>query len=287
MQKPAKMDEEVFEGEEVSALPAIRSEDRSEIDLRIQTAHKFPRNITTFRQQALTMATMDEETAESCYYQLPRGGKVIEGPGIRLAEIVNSAWGNMDCCAWVHEVQDHWVVARAYAHDLEKNVRVSFEVRRRITDKYGKRYNEDMILVTANAACAIALRNAIFRVVPKAYVDSIMASAKKVAIGDASTLATRRAKALTFFNSLNVTNERILAFLKKPGLDDIDLKDLEALTGLKTAIKEGSTTVEEVFPVAPAPGAAAGEAPAANKTEATLNKLKATKGTEAAQPPQA
>lgn len=285
MQKPVRSEEEVFDGEEVSTLPVIRAEERAEIDARIATAHKYPRNITTFREQALAMATMDEETAESCYYQLPRGGKTIEGPGIRLAEIVNSAWGNMDCCAWVHEIQDHWVVARAYAHDLEKNVRVSFEVRRRITDKYGKRYNEDMILVTANAACAISLRNAIFRVVPKAYVDHVMQAAKKVAIGDASTLATRRAKALAYFNSLNVTNDQILAFLKKPGIDDVDLKDLETLTGLKTAIKEGATTVEEIFSPVPPPGGA--EPPAANKTEATLNKMKAAKAAENASPPQA
>ena len=41
------------------------------------------------------MATIDAEVAGSCFYKLSRGGKTIEGPSVRLAEIVASAWGNL------------------------------------------------------------------------------------------------------------------------------------------------------------------------------------------------
>lgn len=221
---------------------------RAEIDVQIATAHRFPRSITTFKEEALFMATSDVETAESCFYKLPREGKVIEGPGVRLAEIVGSAWGNMRYGARIVSEDKDFIVAQGVAHDLEKNVASTIEVRRRIVDKKGKRYSPDMIVVTANAACSISLRNAIFKVVPRTFVNQIYEAAKQVAIGDASTLVERRTKAVQYFAKMGVMEDRLLAKLGKVGIDDINLEDLELLTGLKTAIKDGDTTVDEAFP---------------------------------------
>ncbi len=245
--------------------------DRSDVDIQIATAHRYPRSISRFKQAALAMATSDEDTAASCFYKLSRGGKEIEGPGVRLAEIVGSAWNNLRYGSRIIGEDDKWVIAQGMAHDLETNVAMTIEVRRRITDKYGKKYSDDMVAVTANAACAIALRNAIFKVVPKTFVDSIYESAKKVAIGDATTLASRRQKALEYFQKMGVSLDRILAVLGKIGLEDIDLKDLETLTGLKTAIKDGDTTIEAAFPaIGSVPPAANG----ASKTENLAENLK-------------
>ena len=250
--------------------PNIPIVDRSDVDIQIATAHRYPRSITRFKQSALAMATSDEDTAASCFYKLSRGGKEIEGPGVRLAEIVGSAWNNLRYGSRIVGEDDKWVVAQGMAHDLETNVAMTIEVRRRITDKYGKRYSDDMIAVTANAACAIALRNAIFKVVPKTFVDSIYESAKKVAIGDATTLASRRQKALEYFQKMGIALDRILAVLGKVGLEDIDLKDLETLTGLKTAIKDGDTTIEAAFPAIVSAPAGNG----ASKTENLAENLK-------------
>jgi hypothetical protein len=230
-----------------TSLSTTEMLDRTEIDVQIATAHRFPRSIEVFQKNAMSMATMNEETAASCKYILPRGGKVIEGPGVRLAEIVGACWGNMRYAARVVRIENREVVCEGMAHDLENNVACKVEVRRRITNKYGKRFNEDMITVTANAACSIALRNAIFKVVPKAFVDPIYKQANKVAIGDEKTLATRRLAAIQYFASIKVPKEKLLAYLKKEGIEDINLKDLELLTGLRTAIQEGTTTVEDVF----------------------------------------
>ena len=51
---------------------------RSEIDMQIATAHKFPRSIKRFRNEALQMVTLNEQVAESCIYALPRGDKTID-----------------------------------------------------------------------------------------------------------------------------------------------------------------------------------------------------------------
>jgi len=237
---------------EVIQPTAIESMTRAEIDIQIATAHRFPRSIAQFKKEATTMATYDEETAASCFYKLTRksddGTKFIEGPGIRLAEIVGSSWGNMRYGARIVSEDSTFITAQGVAHDLERNVSSTIEVRRRITYKNGNKYNPDMIAVTANAACAIALRNAIFKVVPKVFINSIYEAAKQVAIGDATTLIERRSKAVDHFKKMGVTQDRLLLTLGKKGIEDIDLNDLEIMTGIKTAIKDGDISVDEAFP---------------------------------------
>lgn len=233
----------------VMSVPAIDTISRAEIDVQIATAHRFPRSMERFVKEAMKMATYDEDTAASCFYKLPRDGKIIEGPGVRLAEIIGSTWGNMRYGARIVAEDREFIVAQGVAHDLEKNVSASLEVRRRIVKRDGKRYTSDMINTTANAACSIALRNAIFRVIPKTFVNQIYEAAKQVAIGDASTLVERRTKALDYFAKMGVMEDRILAVLGKSGIEDIGLDDLATLTGLKTAIKDGDTTVDEAFPM--------------------------------------
>src|SRR5690606_17376874 len=65
---------------------------RAEIDMQIATAKRYPRSLTQFKESAMEMACLDEETAASMFYVLPRDGKKIEGPSVRLAEVVGSAF---------------------------------------------------------------------------------------------------------------------------------------------------------------------------------------------------
>ncbi len=246
----SKKEEEITELDvEVMSVPALDSITRAEIDVQIATAHQFPRSFKKFKQDALALATLDKETAGKCFYKLPRGGKIIEGPSVRLAEIVGSSWGNMRYGARIVSEDKDFIVAQGVAHDLEKNVSSSIEVRRRITTKKGKRYDADMITVTANAACSIALRNAIFKVIPMALTNDIYKQAKKCAIGNASTLVERRTGALEYFSKMGVFEDRILATLNKKGIEDIGLEELETLTGFKTAIADGDITVDKGFAV--------------------------------------
>lgn len=222
---------------------------RAEIDMQISTAKRYPRSIANVLRDATEMATIDVETAESCIYHLPRAGDTIPGPSIRLAEIVGCAWGNLRYGARIIGEQGDFIVAQGVCHDLEKNTAATVEVQRRIVNKYGKKFNTDMIGVTGMAACSVALRNAILRVVPRSYVNKIYNEARTVAVGDALTLSERRAKVVSYFTqTLGVTMERFLARVGKNGTEDITLEDLEMLTGVKTAIKQGDSKVDEAFP---------------------------------------
>lgn len=220
---------------------------KSEIDMQVATAHKYPRSIKRFRDETLQMVTLNESVAASCIYALPRGGKTIEGPSARFAEVIASAWGNCRAGARVVSEQGDFITAQGVFHDLERNVAITFEVQRRITDSRGNRYNADMIGVTGNAASSIALRNAILKGVPKAFWEDMYQAARKTVMGDVKTLANRRAEAIKAFQAFGITQQQLLDKLEIEGVEDIGLEHLVILRGLITAIKEGDTTPEQAF----------------------------------------
>jgi len=219
------------------------------IDTQIATAKRYPRSIAKFKQIALSMVSLDEETASSCFYVVPRDGKKIEGPSVRLAEICFSAWGNLRSEASVIEVADRHIVAEGMCWDLETNTAAKMQTRRRIVGKTGRRYSDDMIITTGNAAAAIAYRNAVFKIIPLVYVKAIEREARRVAIGDAKTLLKKRDEMVAYFGKMGVDTPRVLLAIEKPSLDDCTLDDLATLKGLATAIRDGETTIEEAFPV--------------------------------------
>jgi len=221
----------------------------AEIDMQIATAHKYPRSVQKFKQNAMSLATTDEHIAESMFYVLPRGGKNIEGPSVRLAEIIATTWGNMRVESDIAEVGDTHVTAIGSAIDLESNTAARIRVKRRITGRDGRRFNDDMITTVSNAAMSIAYREAVFKIVPRAMFQSIYEESKKTAVGSAATLTQRRDKALEWFASQGVTKAQIFSKLGINGIEDIDLKHLETLTGIKSAIKEGEISAVSAFTV--------------------------------------
>jgi hypothetical protein len=223
---------------------------KSEIDMQIATAHKFPRSIKKFRDETLQMVTLNEQVAQECIYSLPRDGKNIEGPSARFAEVVASTWGNSRAGARVVNDQGDFVTAQGVFHDLERNVAITYEVQRRIVDKNGRRFKLDMIGVTANAACSIALRNSILKGIPKAFWSDLYEAARETAIGNVQTLANRRQRALHVLQKMGVQPDTVFAFLKIQGQEDITLEHLATLFGITTALKEGDTTPEQAFAVA-------------------------------------
>lgn len=264
---------EVVEGALVAEASTVATLNSAEINQQIATAKRYPRSIKAFLNEALQMATLNERVAQECIYALPRDGKTIEGPSARLAEIIACAWGNSRAGARVIDDKGEFVTAQGVFHDLERNVALTYEVQRRITDKNGCRFKPDMIGVTANAACSIALRNAILKGVPKAFWSDIYDQARKVALGDSQTLANRRARALQALQKFGATPEMVFAKLGVSGEVDITLDHLAVLFGIATALKDGDTTVEEAFAVDGAQVTAA--KPPAAKPELTADEFDA------------
>jgi hypothetical protein len=243
----------------IGALPAtaLGMLTRTELDVQITTARRYPRSLALFKQNCLSLVRLDQATAAACFYALPRRQRqddgtfkrvTITGPSIRLAEIVAGAWGNLRAGARVIDVQGGEVVAQGYAHDLQTNYAVVAETRRRIVDRNGRRYPDDLVVVTQNAACAIARRNATFAVIPRAYVNQLVTVAMKVAAGDETTLVDTRRDVLAGFADLGIPPARVCDKLERAGVSDLDLDDVAALRGLLTAIRDGETTAAAEFP---------------------------------------
>lgn len=221
----------------------------AEINQQIATAKRYPRSVAQFIKKATELVTLNESIAQQCIYALPRDGKVIEGPSARMAEVIINAWGNSRAGARIVNDAGDFITAQAVFHDLEANVALTYEVQRRIVDKNGRRFKPDMIGVTANAACSIALRNAVLKGVPKAYWDGIYKKARALVAGDIQSLASKRANALKEFVIFGVTEAQILEKLGRAGVADINTDDLVLLFGMLTAIKDGDTTPEQAFAV--------------------------------------
>lgn len=220
---------------------------KAEYDVQIATARKYPRSIKQFINTATEMVTLNEQIADDCIYALPRGGKTIEGPSVRFAEIILHAWGHVRAGARVIDEDARFVTAQGVCHDLQSNSLIAFEVRRRITDSKGKRYNDDMVGVTGNAASSIALRNSILRVIPKALWSPIYEQARLVCMGDSKTLATRRADAMAVLQKFGITPAMVFAKFQIKGVEDITLEHLPQMKGFATAIRDGEGTVESIF----------------------------------------
>lgn len=222
---------------------------KAEIDQQISTARAYPRSVSRASQQILSLVTIDEEAAEECTYALPRGGKPITGPSIRMAEIIAGQWGNCRVGARVVHVDraEKYVEAEGVFHDLETNTATTARVRRRIVDRHGRIYNDDMIIVTGNAACAIAKRNAILGGVPKAVWRKAYDAALDTVKGDVKTLTERRAIIFKAFAAYGVKPEQLFTALNIGGEDDITLEHIPTLTGMRAALKSGEETVESMF----------------------------------------
>lgn len=247
------------------SITAVAMLNKSEVEAQLDAAHKYPRSITRFKLKAFELATLSPEIAQSCIYSLKRREadgteKIITGPSIRLAEIAASAYGNLHFGGRVVEEGEKTVTAQGVCWDLEVNNRAVIEAQRRITARSGRRYSDDMVIVTANAATAIALRNAIFKVIPRAYINELFGRIRDALVGkDVKLFAVKRQELFERLALMGVSAARVLATIGKNGIDDVDADDMTNLIGLGTAIKSGDISVDEAFPAAAAtPGSPEG-----------------------------
>lgn len=245
---------EVLQVEAPNPAQLVASLDRAEranIDIQVSTAKQYPRSISRCANNAVALVTMDKDTAQSCGYALPRGGKPITGPSVHLAKIIAQQYGNLRAEAKVVEITDKQVVSRGTAWDLENNYAVSFEVRRSIVGKNGNRFSDDMITVTGNAANSIAYRNAIFGIVPKSITDKAYKAAQHLITGDLSDeekLIKRRDGAIKHFtDTYGITEEEVIKLCGKHTVNQIQADEIALLLGFAQSLKDGDTTVEELM----------------------------------------
>lgn len=268
--------------------PAIDAMTRAEIDIQISTAHAYPRSLTRVARNVTDLVTMSQAAAAECIYSLPRGGKPIVGPSIRLAEILFSQWGNCTGGSRTVEVnkKEGYVEAEGVFHDLETNAKTVRRVRRRITARNGSVFNDDMIIVTANAAGSIAFRNAVLAGVPKAVWNEAYGKAEQVIRGDVKTLPERREQAFKAMAAFGLSAEDVCLILGVDGHKDIGLDELVVISGLHNSLMQEETTAEKLLAEAEenAPDTSRKRKPNAKKAKAE-DEEQVVEDEKAAEPP--
>lgn len=248
----------------ISSAEIFEADTRANIDIQVSTAKKYKRHLPTVLDNIFFLATQDIDTADNCFYSIKRDGKVIRGASIRLAEIMANCYGNLRSSARIISNDGRIITAQGMCWDLENNVAYSIEVKRKITDKTGRPFSEDMVVVTSNAACSIAIRNAIFKCIPLALTNRIQERIKLVMMGEEKDFNTIRKSSVEYFEKQGVAVKNILSLFDKKSIDELSRDDIFDLKGIATAIKDGDTTLELAFSISLKPTAV-------NKASKTLS----------------
>ena len=244
---PPEGDKNEKTSEGISDASTLAILQQSEYAVMVETSRRHPRSIEQFSKSIMSYAAFSQRVAETMFYTLPRGGKQIIGPSIRFAECLIPCWKNCAVGTRILDAARNTVSAQGVFIDYENTIRITAEVARRITDKNGNRFNDDMIVVTGSAAASIAYRNATCKGVPRALWIPAYEEAMLTAVGKAKSIAVTREEAMHVLHGLGITDWQIFNSLGVRGLNDIQLEEVLTLRTLYAELKKGDRSIEEVF----------------------------------------
>lgn len=207
----------------------------------VELAKKYPRDIKAFRQKIL-QTIEDPDVALACWYSLPKGGGVIEGPGIRAAEIIYSNYGNIIIKEAPFSVDGKRVIASCQAIDVETMAAIEKTTSRSIAYKNGNLYPDHLIETTGKAAQAVARRDAIYAIVPAAFVNGLVASAKeRVDRAIAENPGAIKAYIAKALKEHNVDPKKLTEIYSTDGkpLEEMNSSQLKDMLGLVNALRAG------------------------------------------------
>jgi hypothetical protein len=220
-----------------------------EVQAAFVIAKKFPRNESEAFAKIMK-ACKRPFLAEQAMYAYPKGGKVVEGASIRMAETLLACWGN--CDAGIKEIsQANGVsIAEAYAIDLETNTRITkiFHVPHTLGTKNGpKKLTDprDIYELVANQG-ARRMRACILAVIPGDIVDAALEECKKTLTNGAEPLADRIRKIVMAFDDVGVKVEHLEKRLGH-NLDATIEAEVVTLRSIYKSLKDGMAKREDFF----------------------------------------
>lgn len=223
-----------------------------EVQAALVIAKKFPRDPNTAYTKIIESCKR-LSLAQRAVYKYPRGGEVVTGPSIRLAEVLAQAYGNLDFGIRELERKNGASLAESYCWDMETNLRVTkqFEVPHEIQLKGGKKKRltdpRDVYEHVANNG-ARRLRACILGVIPGDIVESAVDQCKKtVAKGDGEPLGDRIRKMVAAFKEFGVSQEMIEEKLGH-SVDLTTAEELVDLVAVYTALKDKQAKRSDFFP---------------------------------------
>lgn len=237
--------------DENSLVQVSESRAVAEVQASYVIAKKFPRN-----QHEAFMKIIDAckrpFLAEQAMYAYPRGGTLVNGPSIRLAEAMAQCWGNIEFGIKELSQSNGVSMVEAYAIDLETNARkpVIFHVKHERHTKTGvKRLTDprDIYELVANQG-ARRLRNCILAVLPGDVIEAAVEQCKKTLQSNDMPIAEQIRKVVIAFDEIGIKVEHLEKRLSHK-LDATIPAEIISLRAIYKSIKDGMAHREDFFDI--------------------------------------
>lgn len=221
----------------------------AEVQASLVLARANPRNEQVAEYKIMNSCKR-KSLAECASYSFRRGGEIVTGASIRLAEEIARHWGNMQYGFREVGRQEDCSEVEAFAHDLETNVRVTrqFQVRHwRDTKQGGKKITEerDKYELVANMAQR-RVRACLLELIPGDIVEAAEEACKATLVGAIGDPKEKVKSIVAAFAPLGVTEEMIEGFLQRK-LASIVPADIVNLQRIYRSIRDGVAAVDEFF----------------------------------------
>lgn len=242
---------EITKPEETAVMQTNEARAVAEVQAAYVIAKKFPRDENQAYMKIMN-ACKRPYLAEQAMYAYPRGGTLVNGPSIRLAEVMAQAWGNMEFGIKEVSQSNGISTVEAYAIDLETNTRkpVIFYVKHERHTKNGiKKLTDprDIYELVANQG-ARRLRNCILAIIPGDVQEAAVAQCKKTMETGEVPLVERIRIMVTKFDEIGVKVEHLEKRLGHK-LDATIAQEIVTLQGIYKSIKDGFSGREEFFDI--------------------------------------
>lgn len=238
-------------GQEPSAgLEKIaQSREIAEVQASILMARQFPRN-QIFARDNILRECARPKLAEGALYSYPKGGQTVQGPSIRLAEVLARAWGNVDFGFREINQEPGKSTIECYAWDKETNTRqvktfIVEHKRHTRAGSYPIKDPREIYELVANQA-ARRLRACILGVIPGDIIDEAVEECAKTLSANVDVTPDGVKKLIEAFSKIDVSKEMIEDRIGRRA-DAILPAQIVQLRGIYKSIEDGQSAVKEWF----------------------------------------
>ncbi len=231
----------------------VVSRQAQEVQAAMVIAKRFPRDENEAYARIMK-SCQRKSLAEQAQYTYPKGGQVVTGPSIRLAEAIAQAWGNIDYGVIELDQKDGKSEMMAYAWDLETNTRSTkiFTVAHKRDTKSGSKAltdSRDIYELAANMG-ARRERACILAIIPGDVVDAAEEQCRKTLAGAYNEpLEDRIRKMLQAFDSEFSVDKPMIEKYIGYVVSRFTEQDFVKLRGVYKAVKDGMAKREDYFDV--------------------------------------
>jgi hypothetical protein len=227
------------------------------VELQMKMAMSFPRSRDRITVD-LAMACQNPEFAEVALYTYPQGKTTISGPSIKLAEEMARHWGNLNSGYYIVMDAEDQRTVRAWAWDMEKNVRRESDVTfaKLIQRNFGGRTDwivpdERGLQQLTAAKAATGVRNMILSLMPDQLKrDAVSWCRQTMKTKDAKDPDAFRKRMMLKFANLGINLQTLTDLIGKDVgtlRSPADEATIEYLRGVFNRIDRGEASMHEIL----------------------------------------